>query len=89
MPSPRTLFADIRTKYGSPVSSSVIVYHCEGDLARLPLLEGEEDAIAGIVVERRVDGLRPRTELPKCAVKFPLDPTYGFLIQERRKGAGV
>lgn len=47
----------------------------------MPLLlpspvDGVEDSGAGMVAERRVDGLLPRTEVPKLAVKSPLEPPY-------------
>lgn len=65
-PSPRPLLADTLTKYGSPVSSSVMVYHREEELVA-PLLsptDAEDDSVAGMVVDSRLDGLAPRTELP-------------------------
>lgn len=67
-PRPREFFADTRTKYGSPVSSSVIVYQSEEEFAAPPSLMDAEEPVAGMVTESRVDGLRPRTELPKFAV---------------------
>lgn len=77
-PSPRALLADTLTKYGSPVSSSVMVYHMEEELAAAPLSPSEaaDDTVAGMATDRRVDGLLPRTELPKLAVKSPFDPPY-------------
>lgn len=65
-PSPRALLADTLTKYGSPVSSSVMVYHKEEELVA-PLFsptDANDDSVAGMVVDRRVAGLLPRTELP-------------------------
>lgn len=67
-PRPREFFADTRTKYGSPVSSSVIVYQSEEEFAAPPSLMDTEEPVAGMVTASRVDGLRPRTELPKFAV---------------------
>lgn len=65
-PSPRALLADTRTKYGSPVASSVMVYHRDEELVAPPAsaTDAEDDSIAGIVVDSRVDGLLPRTEVP-------------------------
>lgn len=67
-PSPREFFADTRTKYGSPVSRSEMVYHSEEEFVVPPSLMDADVPFAGMVTESRVDGLRPRTELPKFAV---------------------
>lgn len=85
-PSPRALLADTRTKYGSPVSSSVMVYHREDELvAPLPsAADIDDDNVAGMVTESRDDGLRPRTELPKSAVNVPSDPSYACSMWEER-----
>ena len=67
-PSPRAFLADTRTTYGSPVFSSVIVYESEEEFAVPPSLMDAVEPDATMVTESRVDGLRPRTELPKFAV---------------------
>lgn len=41
-PSPLVFFADTRTKYGSPVSSSVIVYHKEDEFV-VPVPSTDDD----------------------------------------------
>lgn len=70
--NPLALLAETRTKYGCAVCSSVIVYQSEE--AFVALLESTEEMGAGIVDERTVKGERPLTEVPKSAVKLPLDP---------------
>lgn len=79
------MLAETLTKYGSPVSSSVMVYHREEEFAAalallLPSPVGvtEDDSVAGRVTDRRVDGLLPRTEVPKLVVKSPFDPPYAW-----------
>lgn len=70
-PRPRVFFADTLTKYGSPVSSSVMVYHREEELelVAVPPLssligDATDDSVAGMAAERRVGGLLPLTEVP-------------------------
>lgn len=84
-PRPIVFFADTRTKYGSPVSSSVMVYQREEEfVAPVPSIDADACKTgARIVADARLEGLRPRTEVPKSAVKFPLDPAYAW------RGAGV
>lgn len=55
-----------------------MVYQREDELVTplLPAADTADDSVAGMVTESREAGLLPRTELPKLAVKSPLDPPY-------------
>lgn len=64
--NPLALLTDTRTKYGSAVCSSVIIYRSDEEF--LALFESTGAIGAGIVAERRVDGERPLTEVPKSVV---------------------
>lgn len=46
----------------------MIVCQSEEELTVPPSLMDADDTVAGMVTESRVDGLRPRTELPKLAL---------------------
>lgn len=50
-----------------------MVYHKDDEFV-VPSAEGADDSVTGTFVERREEGLRPRTELPKLAVKTPFEP---------------
>lgn len=95
-PSPRALLADTLTKYGSPVCSSVMVYHKEDELVAAPPspTDAEDDTNAGMVVDWRVVGLLPRTEVPKSTVtgEVSVVPAYAWPINSdnsERLGGGI
>lgn len=58
-----------------------MVYHSEDVLvASFESMDDCHDEVgASIVAEERVDGVRPRTERPKFAVKLPLEPPYACM----------
>lgn len=67
-----------------------MVYHREDELDAAPLSPAdaaEDDTVAGMVVDRRVGGLLPRTEVPKSAVTGEAsdNPAYAWSMESRQQ----